>query len=151
MKKQILILSLAIVCSACSSKVSLESVQKQEEKASAQLASAKEEMIELANMKEQYSEDHRDAQIKSLEAKQKQLKKDLKNLGNVESEGAKDAAEDISENLEKEQAENSKKITQLQNVKREDWSAVKQEIEKEIEALQQKIDAITKNLAEEKK
>lgn len=126
-------------------------MQKQESKATEQLKSASKEMIELAKMKEQYSVDSRDMQIKALEKKQKQMKKDIKSLGNVESESAVDATGEISGNLKTKQKEVADKISRLKATKQENWSSLRDSINQQTQLLQSQIDRITANMQSNKK
>lgn len=146
MKKSIFIIPLFIFSVACSSKVGLEAMKKQEEKAHDELISAQEELIELANMKEQYSVDSRDAKIQALEKRQKQISKDLKNLEDVETESAQDATSNITGSLEKKQAEIDEQIKALEGMTKENWEEAREAINKKIKSLQDEINTITANL-----
>ncbi|MGB6036578.1 MAG: hypothetical protein WBG42_09955, partial [Cryomorphaceae bacterium] len=90
---------IVLVAMSCSSATTLEDVQKQEEKARADLMDAKEEMVELAEAKEEYSVDSRDQEIKELENRQKTIKKDIKNIKNVESESLASGKETMIDEL----------------------------------------------------
>src|SRR6056297_2316344 len=94
-----LLFSISILTS-CSSLVTLEDVQHQEKKARSAVEDAREETVELANVKEQYSLDRVKAQIKELEKEQKAIDKDIKSLKNIETESAVGATEGTLKNLE---------------------------------------------------
>lgn len=142
---------LLVFCVACSPKITYQAMQKQEAKATEQLKSAREEMIELAEMKEKYSVDSRDMQIKALEKEQKQMKKDIKSLGSVQSESAIDASGEISGNLQTKQKGIADKISRLKATNQENWSSLRDSINQQTQRLQSQINRITANMENEKK
>ncbi len=142
----IVLMLTALALTGCKSNISLEDMQKQESKAMSELNSAKEELVELANMKEQYSIDIREAQVKTLEKRQKQLSKDIKNIKNVETSSAQSSAENMVDNLKNENATIEKKISSLKSIKQEDWTATKDSIQSEIARLHSHITQLTSNV-----
>jgi len=142
----IIIILTAIAFTGCKSGVSLEDMQKQKSKAMSQLSDAEDELIELANMKEEYSVDARDAQIKVLEKRQKQLKKDIGNIKSVETSSAQNSADNLVSGLQKENDNIAAQISKLENLQQENWKSAKESINQDIASLEQKITEMTTNM-----
>lgn len=137
---------LAFAVTGCKSNVTMSDMQKQQEKAAKELTSAKNEMIALTEMKEKYSVDVRNQQVKVLEARQKQLNKDLKSLKGVGTESAQESANTMSKNLKDESSRLDKEISSLKSIQPEDWKSVRDSINAEFNRLEQHIKELTSNV-----
>ncbi len=149
MKKYFLIPSLIIIglsFSSCKSTITAQKVIKQEEKAKDELSDAHEEMIKLAQMKEQYSVDGIQAQVDVLKKRQKAIKKDIKKLEDVSTDAAKDGTGGLVKSLEKESADLGKKISELESMPKENWAKAIEAINQSVANLEQQIATITQNL-----
>ena len=141
-----LILILVLALAGCSSKVSMEDMQKQKNKALNQINAAQIEIAKLADMKEQYSLDVREDQIKTLESRQKQANKDIKSVKHVETPSEQDNADTMVENLNEQNAKIARKISSLKTTKQEDWTTVKDSINQEINRLERYVELLTSNV-----
>lgn len=143
---------LAIIAStmSCSSAVTLADMQNQVDKTTREVESAQEAMIELANMKEQYSEDHRDAIIKALKTRDKALQQDVNRIKGIEAESAQGAANDMADNLKAERSSIQAQMSELEKVNRENWQSTRDSINREIEILNGHIARLTQSLADDK-
>lgn len=141
-----LVLILVLAIGGCTSKVSMEDVQKQKSKALNEINAAQKELMKLADMKAQYVIDVREEQIKTLESRQKQANKDIKRVKHVETPSEQDNADTMVENLNEQNAKISRKISSLKTAKPEDWTAVKDSINREINRLQRYVGLITSNV-----
>lgn len=131
---------------SCKSTITAEKVLKQEEKAKEELTDAQEEMIKLAQMKEQYSVDGIRTQVDELKKRQKAIKKDIKKLEDVSTDAAKDGTGGLVKSLEKESADLSKKISELESMPKENWAQAIEAINQNVANLEQQIATITQNL-----
>jgi uncharacterized phage infection (PIP) family protein YhgE len=150
MKFLLPVVLIALIVTSCGSGVDIADMQKQEEKAREQLKAAQEEMVELANMKEQYSVDNREAMIKKLEKQQKQIGKDIKSFEKVETSSAQGAASSAAESLEQKNKQIEKEIKDLKNGTKEKWEEARVAINDRVDRLRSEIDKITQGLEEDK-
>ncbi len=149
MKRYFLLPSLVVVglmFSSCKSTITAQKVVKQEEKAREELSDAHEELVKLAQMKEQYSVDGIQTQIDALKKRQKEIKKDIKKLEGVSTDAAKDGTGGLVKNLEKESASLGKKISDLEGMPKENWAKAIEAINQSVANLEQQIATITQNL-----
>lgn len=149
MKKYLLLPSLIMVglsLHSCKSTITAQKVIKQEEKAKESLSDAHEELIKLAEMKEQYSVDGVRAQVDELKKRQKAIKKDISKLEDVSTDAAKDGTGGLVKNLEKESAELGKKISNLEAMPKENWAEAIEAINQSVANLEQQIATITQNI-----
>lgn len=142
------ILASIILLTSCSSLVTLEDVRSQEKKARSAVEDAREETVELANIKEQYSEDRVKAKIKELEKEQKAVDKDIKSLKDITTESAVGSTEGTLKNLENQSKSIDKDIKKLKQEEAENWDEAIQRIEQDIESLNLEIGKITANLSQ---
>jgi ABC-type transporter Mla subunit MlaD len=150
MKMKIVVIAvLGVVMGGCSSSTTLEDVQKQEDKARSELMDAKEELVDLAEAKEEYSVDSKDKLIKEYQTRQKAIGSDIKNLKNLKSEKLMSNSESMIGDLEREDKQLVQKIDQLKKQKTENWESARDSIDTLISSLEQKIDQITSNIPEE--
>ncbi len=141
-----LLLTITLGFTSCKSKVEMADVRKQETKAMDELESAREELLKLADMKEQFSVDHRDAQIKALKKRQKEVGKDIDRMKSVQTTSAQDDAGNIASSLERENKTISKDIKDYEAMTKESWATAKDSINYKISALESEVRRITANL-----
>jgi|GEM_PF-3256524 len=144
-----LVFILSLGLHSCKSNITAADLRKQQSKAITDLVSAKEEMKKLTEMKEQYSVDHRDAQMKELESRQKQINGDIKKLKGVETIGAQAGAENIANDLESQDTQIQRDLNNLEKMQREDWSAMRDSIDRQIATLETQIRSVTRNMPAE--
>lgn len=131
---------------SCKSLVTIDDVRKQEDKALSAVEDAREESVELAELKVQYSEDRVKAEVEKLEDEQKMLEKDLKKLKGISTESAVGTTEGTVKNLEKRNKEIEKEIKDLKAQKTENWEESIEHIRELTRSLQTEISNITANL-----
>ena len=132
---------------SCKSKVSLDSMRKQQTKALTQLEDTREELLKLSTMKEQFSVDYRDARVKALESRQKQVNKDISSLKNIQSTGADEGKKDMLKNLETQNKNIDREISDLKKLKQENWATARDSINQRINELQSIVNTMTGNLS----
>lgn len=142
----LILILLAIAITGCKSNVTMADMQKQEAKAAKELTSAKEEMVTLTEMKEKYSVDVRNQQVKVLEKRQKQLNKDLRSIKGVSTESAQESAQSMTKNLKDESSKLDKKISSLKSITPENWKSVRDSINTEFNRLEKHIKDLTSNV-----
>jgi len=147
--KSLIVGAVALIVS-CSSAVTLADMQNQVDKTTREVESAQEAMIELATMKEQYSEDHRDAKIKALKTRDKALQQDVNRIKGIEAESAQGAAYDMADNLKAERSSIQAQMSELEKVNRENWQSTRDSINREIETLNGHIARLAQSLADDK-
>ncbi len=138
--------ALSLGITSCKSKVEMADVRKQETKAMDELESAREELLKLADMKEQFSVDHRDAQIKALKERQKEIDKDIDRMKSVQTSSAQDDAGNIASSLEKQNKDLSREIKDYEAMTKESWATAKDSINQKIAGLESEVRRITANL-----
>lgn len=138
-------LSAAFAFTSCKSAVTAQDVLKQEAKANEATVEAQEELIELAQLKEQYSVDGVKAEIKTLEKEKAKIDKDIKNLEKV-SESTAEATKGLLGDLKSKSAGISKKIETLEAQPKENWADSIESINQSIKKLQQEVNVITANI-----
>lgn len=139
----------SLVVVSCQSLVTLEDVRKQEKKAIDAVEDARDETVELAEIKEQYSQDRIKADINRLEKEQKNAKKDIKSLKGMSTESAVGATEGTANSLKKRSDEIDKEINALKAEQPEAWGESVIRIEDDIESLKLEIRKITNNIEQE--
>lgn len=144
-----ILLALAIALPSCGSGVSLAKVNKQEEEAREDLQDAHSAMIKLAELKQEYSVDSRDRQIKALQKQQKAMESDVKKLQGVSTTSAEGSAQALANDLERQNKELDKQISSLKNQNKENWAMAIDSINSNVRSLERAIDEITANLPEE--
>ncbi|WP_417610785.1 hypothetical protein [Owenweeksia hongkongensis] len=138
-------LSVAFAFTSCKSAVTAQDVLKQESKANEATVEAQQELIELAQMKEQYSVDGVKAEIKILKKEKSKIDKDIKSLEQV-SESTAEATKGLLGDLKSKSASISKKIETLEAQPKENWSESIESINQSIQELQQEVNVITANI-----
>lgn len=133
---------LALSMVSCKSLVTLEDVNKQEQKARAALEAAEEEAVELANVKEQYSGDKVKAEIDRLEKERKTINSDIKKLKGITTESAMGTTAGTLKNLENRNEEIEKRINSLKNEQPENWETAKRRIQQHIEEAESEVNNI---------
>lgn len=133
---------LALSMVSCKSLVTLEDVNKQEQKARAALEAAEEEAVELANVKEQYSGDKVKAEIDRLEKERKTINSDIKKLKGITTESAMGTTAETLKNLENRNEEIEKRINSLKNEQPENWETAKRRIQQHIEEAESEVNNI---------
>lgn len=131
---------------SCGSLVTLQDIQKQEERARDAVSEARAETIELAQMKEEYSVDKAKAKIDELEKEKKTIEKDINSLKNVSTETAATATAGTLQNLENQRDQIDDQISNLKGVKAENWDEAIERVEKDIQSLRGEIAQITANI-----
>ncbi len=140
------VVSMVIGMTACGGGVTMADVKKQEDKAMDELLSAQEEMLELASMKEQYSEDHRDAEIKEMKKRMKAMDSDIKKLEGVKSSSAEGAAGNIAGGLKDDKKKLEQQIKKMESQPKENWAEAKEAINQQVKQLEQRVNSITASL-----
>jgi TolA-binding protein len=133
-----LVFILSLGLHSCKSNITAADLRKQQSKAITDLVSAKEEM-----------KNHRDAQMKELESRQKQINGDIKKLKGVETIGAQAGAENIANDLESQDTQIQRDLNNLEKMQREDWSAMRDSIDRQIATLETQIRSVTRNMPTE--
>jgi DNA repair exonuclease SbcCD ATPase subunit len=133
---------LALSMVSCKSLVTLEDVNKQEQKARAALENAEEEAVELANVKEQYSGDKVKVEIERLEKEHKTINSDIKKLKGITTESAVGTTAATLKNLENRNEEIEKRINSLKKEQPENWESAKRSIQKHIEEAESQVNKI---------
>lgn len=141
----IVLIVLIFTLSGCNSLVTLQDVQKQEESARKAIEDAREETVELAQVKTEYSEDKVTAAVDELEDEQKSIKKDLKKLKGIETESAVGTTEGTVKNLDKRSKEIDREINKLKSQKTENWEETVERIEQLTQSLRTEVDNIVAN------
>ena len=134
--------------SSCKSKVTLESVRKQQSDVLVQLEDTREELLKLSTMKEQFSVDHRDARVKVLEKRRKQVNKDIANIKGVQSTGTESGKKEMIDGLEKQLKDIDREISDLKKLNKEDWAMERDTVITKINDLQMVVSRLTENLNE---
>lgn len=134
------ILALSMV--SCKSLVTLEDVNKQERKARVALETAAEEAVELANVKEQYSEDKVKAEIERLEKEHKTINSDIKKLKGISTESAVGTTAGTLQNLENRNEEIEERIKALKKEQPENWETAKRRIQQHIDEAEGEVNKI---------
>ncbi len=137
----------ALAFTSCKSAVTAQDVLKQESKANEATQTAQEELIELAQMKEQYSIDGVKAEIKRLEKEKSKIDKDIKSLEKVSHSSTAEATQGLVGDLKAKSASISKKIETLEAQPKENWAKSIETINQSIAKLQQEVKAITANIS----
>lgn len=127
----------------------MEDVRAQEEEAREEVDEAREETIKLAKMKEQYSEDIKQARIKELRERQAEISRDIKQLGGVEGADAAADSKTIVDRLEKRSKEIEQQLNEAERLQKENWEQTIQAINQSVQALQEEINKMTANLEDE--
>ena len=144
------ILFIALTClsvlASCKSVVTAQDVLKQEAEALKATQEAQEELIELAQMKEQYSVDGVKAEIKLLEKEKSKIDKDIESLESVAHSTTADATEGLVGDLKAKSAGIAKKIETLEAQPKENWAESIETINQSIAKLQQEVNIITATL-----
>ena len=138
-------LSVALAFTSCKSAVTAQDVLRQESKANEATVEAQQELIELAQMKEQYSVDGVKAEIKILKKEKSKIDKDIKSLEQV-SESTAEATKGLLGDLKSKSASISKKIETLEAQPKENWSESIESINQSIQELQKEVNVITSNI-----
>lgn len=148
MKNRILTLSVLLLLGmvSCKSTVSTADMLKQEDKAQEELQDAQVAMIKLAQMKEQYSEDHKKQSIEELKKQQIKNEKDIDHLQDVTNENAQGTANSLISNLKKENKDIAEQIAKLENTQKENWSTSIEAINQRVKELEQEIAKINANI-----
>ncbi len=146
------ILYITLICgiatfASCKSMVTASDVIKQKNKSQKAVAKAQQELVELAQMKEKYSEDAAKAEIKSLKSQQKTIKKDIKKLGGLKGSTTVEATSGVLSQLKDKNEKISTQIDELENQPKENWQSSIEAIKRDSQVLQSQIDAITKNVS----
>lgn len=136
----------ALTFVSCKSAVTAQDVMGQEEKAMKSLREAQEEMVELAQMKEQYSVDGVKARIKELEKERSKIDKDIKKLEDVEHSTTAGATEGLVSDLKSKSKGIESKISDLKEQPKENWAKSIETINQEIKSLEQEVQRITANI-----
>lgn len=134
------LLTLSMV--SCKSLVTLEDVNKQEQKARAALENAAEEAVELANLKEQYSGDKVKAEIERLEKELKTVNSDIKKLKGISTESAVGTTAGTLQNLENRNEEIEERIKALKKEQPENWETAKRRIQQHIDEAEGEVNKI---------
>ncbi len=134
--------------SACKSTVTMEAVKKQQADVLTQLEDTRKELLKLSTMKEDFTVDHRDARVKVLEKRRKQVNKDIANIKGVQSTGTESGKKEMISGLEKQLKEIDKEISDLKKLKKEDWASARDSINTNINQLQRVVTEVTNNLNE---
>ena len=138
---------LAIVMfTSCKSLVTAQDVLSQEDKAMKALKDAQEELVELTELKEQYSVDVVKAEIKKLSTEKKKVEQDMKKLSGLSHGSTQEVSAALLEDLEKRNEEIESKISELESTPKEDWSASVESINTDIKELESEVEQITRNL-----
>lgn len=133
---------LALSMVSCKSLVTLEDVNKQEQKARAALENAAEEAVELANLKEQYSGDKVKAEIDRLEKEHKTINSDIKKLKGISTESAVGTTAGTLQNLENRNEEIEERIKALKKEQPENWENAKRSIQQHINEAESEVNKI---------
>ena len=134
--------------SACKSTVTMEAVKKQQADVLTQLEDTRKELLKLSTMKEDFTVDHRDARVKVLEKRRKQVNKDITNIKGVQSTGTESGKKEMISGLEKQLKEIDKEISDLKKLKKEDWASERDTVITKINDLQMAVSRMTENLDE---
>jgi len=137
----------ASVFVSCKSAVTAQDVLNQKSKALEASQTAQEELLELAQMKEQYSVDGVKAQIKQLKKEKSKIDKDINSLEKVSHSTTAEATEGLVGDLKAKSAGIAKKIETLEAQPKENWAKSIENINQSIAKLQQEVDVITSNIA----
>ena len=141
---------IALICAAafvsCKSTVTAQDVLKQESKANEATKTAQEELLELAQLKEQYSVDGVKAEIKRLEKEKSKIDKDIKSLEKVSHSSTAEATEGLVGDLKAKSAGIAQKIETLEAQPKENWAESIESINQSIQKLQQEVNVITANI-----
>lgn len=139
-------IALSAILVSCSSTVTMADVNKQKEAANEAIAEAQEELVTLAEVKEQYSKDGVTAQAKELRKEQKKIDKDIAKLKDLNTDAATDGAKSTVKSLEDKSKALGEEITRLKNIPEEDWSKAVETINRNIADLKAQVEQITQNL-----
>lgn len=143
-----------LMLSSCKSLTTAQDVRKQEEKATEALSEAHEAMIELATMKEKYSADAKQEELKQMKVRLGQVDDEIKKAEALAS-SANSAVQANSKNavksLKDEKAKLKADISTIENRQVENWAEVKKAINERILALENNVKTLTANLPEEGK
>lgn len=137
-----LITTVLFAMTSCKSLVTIEDVQKQNDKALSAAEEAREEAVALAEIKVQYSVDRVKAEIDELEKEQKAAKNDIKKLKGITTESAVGATSGTLKNLESRNDEIDQRIKTLKAKKPENWDESVQRIHRDIDAVKREINRI---------
>lgn len=140
--------AIAIMASitACTSSVTMQDISAQEKSARSELEEARKEMNKLAEMKEKYSVDSKEARIDELKDRKKTIRKDIKKLGGLESANLDSGKAAMVDGLKREQKEIEREIGTLEKIEKEQWDEAVKTINEKIDELSRQIDMITANV-----
>jgi len=127
---------------SCKSLVTIEDVQKQNDKALSAAEEARKEAVALAEIKVQYSVDRVKAEIGELEKEQKAAKKDIKKLKGITTESAVGTTSGTLKTLETRSDEIDQRIKTLKAKRPENWDESVQRIHRDIDAVKREIEKI---------
>lgn len=143
--------ALAIMASiaACSSTVTLQDITAQEEEARSELQELKEEMVKLAEMKEAYSVDSKEARMDEINDRKRAIRKDLNSIDDLTSENLDAGKAAMVNALKQEEKQIDEEMDALEKMEKEEWSSSVETINEKIEELSQQINMITANLKQQ--
>jgi len=137
---------MASAFSSCKSLVTAQDVSKQKSKSLKAVAKAEKELVDLANLKEKYSEETVKAQIAALKKQRKTIDKDIKRLQGVEANTTVQATKGVVSNLKTRSKRMDAKILKLESVPKENWQATVEKIKSEMQQLRGQVNEMTKNV-----
>ncbi|MEQ9263421.1 MAG: hypothetical protein RLP14_09695 [Owenweeksia sp.] len=137
---------------SCKSGVTLKQVRTQEDKADASLKDAHEEMLALAKIKEQYSEDSKEKRLNDLKDRVDKIQDDIDKLEDVsgnDNSAVEGNVKTAISSLKNDKADVEKQIAAVEKLDKENWSSAIEQINTSVKHLEEELAKITANLPEE--
>ncbi len=148
----IVILGLGLLFTSCKSGVTLKQVRAQEDKANSSLKDAHEEMLELARVKEQYSEDTKEQKLKDLRDRADAIQDDIDKLEEVSGNNNSAVEGNVNTaitSLKNDKADVEKQIAAVEKMEKENWASAIELINTSVKRLEEELKKITANLPAE--